>query len=138
MVNRFSLKARRASSLRAHKNLSSVDVLALRGGLDKRDLKCLAAAGALAELAGHRRQAYWAVAGIEPATPLTHAPAEEMQPQLLAPTEGQDPAADYASLGTLGRHPLALLRPHLQRQRLVSAAQLRNLPHGQSPAPPAW
>jgi len=39
--------------------------------------------------------------------------------------------ADYASLGlTLGRHPLALLRPHLQRQRLVTAAQLRGLPHG--------
>ena len=132
MVNGFSLEgAARLIAARAQKPFESVEDLALRGGLDKRDLKCLAAAGALAELAGHRRQAYWAVAGIEPATPLTDAPAEEMQPQLLAPTEGQDLVADYASLGlTLGRHPLALLRPHLQRQRLVSAAQLRNLPHG--------
>ena len=54
-----------------------------------------------------------------------------MQPQLLAPSEGQNLVADYASLGlTLGRHPLALLRPHLQRLRLVSAAELRELPHG--------
>ena len=132
MVNGFSLEgAARLTSARAQRPFESVEDLALRSGLDKRDLKCLAAAGALAELSGHRRLAFWQVAGIEPATPLTDAPIEDTQPQLIAPTEGQDLVADYASLGlTLGRHPLALLRPHLQRQRLVSAAQLRNLPHG--------
>jgi error-prone DNA polymerase len=132
MVNSFSLEgAARLTSARAHRPFASVEDLALRGGLERRDLKCLAAAGALAGLAGHRRQAWWEVAGIEPGTPLTDAPVEEMQPQLVAPTEGQDLVADYASLGlTLGRHPLALLRIDLQRQRLVSAAQLRDLPHG--------
>jgi len=39
--------------------------------------------------------------------------------------------ADYASLGlTLGRHPVALLRPRLDRLRMVTAAQLKQLPHG--------
>ena len=46
-------------------------------------------------------------------------------------TEGQNLAADYASVGlTLGRHPLALLRDVLRKQRLVTAAELRTFPHG--------
>jgi error-prone DNA polymerase len=132
MVNGLSLEgAARLTSARAQRPFASVEDLALRGCLERRDLKCLAAAGALAGLAGHRRQAWWEVAGIEPGTPLTDAPVEEMQPQLVAPSEGQDLVADYASLGlTLGRHPLALLRTDLQRQRLVSAAQLHDMPHG--------
>jgi error-prone DNA polymerase len=105
--------------------------MALRGGLEMRDLKCLAAAGALAALVGHRRQAYWEVAGIEQPTPLTSAPVEEVQPELLPLTEGQNLAADYASVGlTLGRHPLALLRDQLKRQRLITAQELRAFPHG--------
>ena len=110
---------------------ASVEDLARRGELEQRDLKVLAAAGALAGLAGHRRQAYWNVAGIEQDTPLALAAAEEMQPSLLPLTEGQDLAADYASVGlTLGRHPLALLRDTLRKQRLVTAAELRTFPHG--------
>ena len=132
MVNGLSLEgAARLTAARAHRRFDSVEDLALRSSLEKRDLKCLAAAGALARLAGHRRQAYWDVAGIEQGTPLTSAPVEEMQPQLLPLTEGQNLAADYASLGlTLGRHPLALLRNHLQKQRLVTAEALRTFPHG--------
>jgi error-prone DNA polymerase len=39
--------------------------------------------------------------------------------------------ADYASLGlTLGRHPLALLRNRLTKQRMISAADIRTLPDG--------
>jgi error-prone DNA polymerase len=50
---------------------------------------------------------------------------------LAAPSEAQDIVADYRSLGlTLGRHPIALLRPQLQRRRMVSTEQLRVLPHG--------
>ncbi len=123
--------AARLVAARGQKSFSDVNDLALRGGLGKRDLKCLAAAGALAALAGHRRQAYWDVAGIERGTPLTTAPVEKTPPHLIAPSEGQDLVADYASLGlTLGRHPLALLRHHLQSRRLVTAERLRRLPHG--------
>ena len=50
---------------------------------------------------------------------------------LAAPSEGEDIVADYANLGlTLGRHPLALLRARLRRQRMVTAAELKALPHG--------
>ena len=50
---------------------------------------------------------------------------------LAMPSEGEDIVADYASLGlTLGRHPLAMLRKTLQRQRMQTAEQLRALPHG--------
>ena len=39
--------------------------------------------------------------------------------------------ADYAALGlTLGRHPLALLRPRLARMRLAAAEEIRSLQHG--------
>jgi error-prone DNA polymerase len=56
---------------------------------------------------------------------------EETPPTLPAPTEAQDLVADYGRVGlTLGRHPLALLRRHLLRMRLSTAAQLRALPHG--------
>ncbi len=62
---------------------------------------------------------------------LAEAPIVEAQPVLVAPTEGENLVADYASLGlTLGRHPLALLRPHLRRQRMHTAAELKTLPHG--------
>jgi error-prone DNA polymerase len=132
MVNGLSREgAARLTEARELQPFDSVEDLAVRGGLDKRDLKCLAAAGALATLAGHRRQAYWNVAGIEQATPLALASSNEMQPELLPLTEGQNLAADYASLGlTLGRHPLALLRNDLRAQRLVTANELRSFPHG--------
>ncbi|MFN3544856.1 MAG: error-prone DNA polymerase [Thiobacillus sp.] len=132
MVNGFSLEgAARLTAARAQKPFTSVDDLATRSGLDPRDLKCLAAAGALKRLAGHRRQAYWDVAGIERPTPLVMGQVKEPQPDLFPLTEGQDLVADYASLGlTLGRHPLALLRSRLARERLVTAEALGRLPHG--------
>ncbi|MBS4096532.1 MAG: error-prone DNA polymerase [Sulfuricella sp.] len=118
------------AAARAQSDFTSVEDLAVRGGLEKRDLKCLAAAGALAKLAGDRRKAYWEVAGVEPGIPLS-APIQEAQPELLPPSEGQNLVADYASLGlTLGRHPLALLRERLQRQRMVTATELQAFPHG--------
>ena len=54
-------------------------------------------------------------------------PPEEPQtlPLLAPPTEGDAIVADYASLGlTLRRHPLALLRGHLARRRLLSAREI--------------
>jgi error-prone DNA polymerase len=132
MINGFSLEgAARLTAARAQKSFAGVDDLAARSGLDPRDLKSLAAAGALANLAGHRRQAYWDVAGIERANPLAMVRAEEPQPDLLPLTEGQSLVADYASLDlSLGRHPLALLRERLLRDRLLTAEALRRLPHG--------
>jgi len=115
---------------RAQGPIESVEDLA-RSGIDPRDLKCLAAAGALTRIAGHRRKAYWDVAGIERAMPLAMGHVAEPQPDLFPLTEGQDLVADYASIGlSLGRHPLALLRDRLQRERIVTSEELSGLPHG--------
>jgi DNA-directed DNA polymerase III PolC len=111
---------------------ASVDDLARRARLNAHDMQALAAAGALSGLSGHRRHALWDVAGVErmPAL-LDAAPITDGAPTLPAPSEGEDIVADYASLGlTLGRHPLALLRERLQRQRMVTATELKTLPHG--------
>jgi error-prone DNA polymerase len=98
--------------------------------LNRKDLRCLAAAGALQSLAGHRRLAHWTAAGAQRRAPLD-APAAERLPELPAPHEGEDIAADYASLGlTLGRHPLALLRDRLKKRKLINARELQELPHG--------
>ena len=114
-------------------SFESIDDLSKRAALNQSDLQRLAASGALASLAGHRRNAHWLAAGVQ-ALPLLlqDAPIHESPPQLPAPTEGQDIVADYTSTGlTLGRHPLALLRPRLKRMKLVTAAELALLPDGQ-------
>ena len=110
----------------------SVEDLLLGAKLSRKDMNALAAAGALESLAGHRRNAAWLVAGIEQRLPvLASAPIVESVPALAAPTEGQDVLADYASLGlTLGRHPLALLRPRLKKLSMITAEELRTAPTG--------
>jgi error-prone DNA polymerase len=98
--------------------------------LNRKELRCLAAAGALRSLAGHRRLAHWSAAGAGRRAPLDVAAAGR-SPQLAAPTEGQDIVADYASLGlTLGRHPLALLRGHLKKLQMTDARALQMLRSG--------
>jgi error-prone DNA polymerase len=124
--------AKRIVEARKRQPFQSTEELAHRAALDRRDLKCLAAAGALEALSGHRRYAYWQVAGIETGAPvLRGAPVAETAPVLSAPTEGENLVADYASTGlTLGRHPLALLRSRLARMRFVAADEIKLLPSG--------
>jgi error-prone DNA polymerase len=83
-----------------------------------------AALGAIAEPIAHRGKnaAPTCLAGDDEAGP----------PFLPVPTEGQEIAADYASLGlSLRRHPLALLRRHLHRRGLLPAAEVLQRGHGQ-------
>jgi error-prone DNA polymerase len=124
--------AERLAAARAAAPFTDAEDLARRAALDRRDMKALAAAGALANIAGHRRVAAWQVAGIEQMPPLLQGvPIQEALPLLAAPTEDENLVADYASLGlTLGRHPLALLREPLRRLRMATAAELRTLPDG--------
>lgn len=100
--------------------------LSERAGLGKDDLNALAAGGALLGIAGHRHRAAWEVAGTETLLPLLpKVRFAEGIPLLRAPTEGENVAADYASLGlTLGRHPLSLLREKLRRAQVVRAADI--------------
>ncbi|MFO1304406.1 MAG: error-prone DNA polymerase [Burkholderiales bacterium] len=117
---------------RASRPFAHVADLAHRARLDRGDLTALADAGALASLAGHRHNAVWDVAGVEKLPPiLAGATFDDTDPALPAPTEGQDIVADYRALGlTLGRHPLALIRPQLERKRLATAADIARTPHG--------
>ena len=120
---------RRIEAARREAEFRDVPDLARRAGLDRKAFKLLAAAGALAKLAGNRHQSYWAALGIEEAWGLGSASATEAHPLLARPTEGQDIVADYASVGfTLGRHPLALLREQLAKRKVVTAEQLWSLP----------
>ena len=104
---------------------SSQDLLE-RALLDRRELGLLASAGALQGLEGHRHKARWAVAGAErPDGLFTSMQRYEPTPLLQKPTEGQDLVADYQSTGlTLGRHPLQLIRQHLDRYHYQTAETL--------------
>jgi error-prone DNA polymerase len=124
--------AARLVAARCERAFASVADLAHRAKLDRRDLEALADAGALAALAGHRHDAVWNVAGVErlPAL-LAGSEFHEQAPALPVPTEGEDVTADYRRLGlTLGRHPVALLRPQLAAKRLLTSEAIRALPHG--------
>jgi error-prone DNA polymerase len=124
--------AERIVAARAAGVFRRVGELARRAGLGRRELAALAAAGSLAGIAGHRHRAGWAALGVEPALPLVPpAEREEGTPLLPAPTEGEDIVADYRALGfTLGRHPVALLRPRLTADGWLAAAEVAALPDG--------
>ena len=125
---------KRIAAARGSRPFDDVADLVRRAELNRHDIEALAAAGALAQLSGHRRRALWDVSGIERMPPLlADASIAETAPMLTPPDEGENIIADYASLGlTLGRHPLALLRHRLQRQRMLTAAELQALPHGRA------
>jgi error-prone DNA polymerase len=115
----------------ARRRVSFADVadLAARCALGKRDLDQLAAADALRSLAGHRRQAAWAVAdsgrrAIQ-GDLFAGLPAPEAVVELAAPTLADNLVADYRQLGhSLRPHPLTLLREHLAARRFLSAGEL--------------
>jgi error-prone DNA polymerase len=124
--------AQRIVNARAIRAFANVADLAERAALDRGDLNALARAGALQSLSGHRRDAAWQVGGIERTLPLLDASTGRETPvALAAPSEAQDIVADYQSLGvSLRRHPLELLRPNLQRRRLLDAVRIQQLAHG--------
>ena len=111
---------------------TSTEDLALRARLSQQDLQALAAADALASLSGHRRQQMWDAAAQHAAPALLRdVPVHEAPLALPAAPEGEEILFDYAATGlTLRRHPLALLRPRLDRWRLLTALQLNAVPHG--------
>ncbi|HEY5581741.1 MAG TPA: OB-fold nucleic acid binding domain-containing protein, partial [Rhodoferax sp.] len=124
--------AQRIVSARLAAPFSSTEDLALRCALDVGDLKALASADALKSLSGHRRQQVWDAAAQQSAPGLLRAvPVAEDALLLPAASEGEEVIFDYAALGlTLRRHPLSLLREQLSKMRLLTAAQLRDLPNG--------
>jgi error-prone DNA polymerase len=113
----------RIEEARAIRAFSDTADLALRAQLTRHDLQMLASANVLEALTGNRRQALWqAVVSEADKGLLRQAPVREDAVPLEAPSEGENIVADYYSLGlTLGRHPLALLRPMLSAKRFLPA-----------------
>ena len=124
---------RRIVAERRSGGYTQVQQLLERVGLDQRELGVLASSGALRPLSGDRYRARWAVSGIEKPMPLFPSLDRfEATPLLRRPTEGQNIVADYQSTGlTLERHPICLLRRHLDRYRYISAQQLPGVGNGQ-------
>jgi error-prone DNA polymerase len=129
------------------KPLTDVQDLTTRAKLDRHDLAVLAEAAALRSLAGHRHRARWEIAASEKPVeglPLGGQSKHGFSPQVKShfysdpdfvsirpPSQVDDTRADYASTGlTLGRHPIALLRPVLRRRRAITARELHVLAHG--------
>jgi error-prone DNA polymerase len=124
--------AERIENSRAIRQFTTVSDLARRAQLDRHDLQVLAAANALSSLAGNRREALWqSVAAVPDKDMLAIAKVEDETPELGAPSEADDIVGDYQSMGlTLGRHPLALLRPQLLENRLMPASILHTYRNG--------
>lgn len=111
---------------------ASTQELALVARLERHHLQTLAAADALHSLSGHRRQQAWDAAAQLRAPPLLRdAPVEEAPLDMPEAEEGEEILFDYAATGfTLRRHPLALLRPRLDRWRLRTTLQLQSAGDG--------
>lgn len=117
-------------------SFASVQDLLTRTGLNKKDSESLAAADALNKLSGDRHRAFWTVAGADKPLSLSsnRAGSQALSIEdsdfgvdvlLPVPSEANNIMADYASTGlTLRRHPVALLRPHLDLYRVTSAGSL--------------
>jgi error-prone DNA polymerase len=124
---------KRIVEARIEREFDNVEDLAMRAQLNSFELEALAASGALATLAGHRHQAGWEALGVETRRTQMLKPARFPEPriELVPPTEGADIVADYERLGlTLGRHPLALLRPRLAKMKMRTSIELQTTPSG--------
>lgn len=134
MIKGLSEEAgRRIVAERGSVDYGQVQQLLERVNLDRRELGLLATSGALRPLSGDRYKARWAVCGAEKPLPLFPSMDRyEATPLLKKPSEGQNVVADYQSLGlTLERHPICLLRRHLDRYRYLPARQLPCMKTGQ-------
>jgi error-prone DNA polymerase len=132
-VKGIGLKAAiRIVEARSTADFESTADLAKRALLNTLEMRALAHADALRDLAGHRREALWAAASHTRQSDLMrNAPIRETLPAIAAAPEGEEIRADYASIElTLRRHPLALLRPKLAAMKLSSAKELDDYPAG--------
>ena len=122
--------------IEASQPFRDIDDLHRRAALDDHDMTCLARAGALEALSGHRYQAHWDAAGVDHPSALAKA-AQATTPYhtavaLEGPAEGEEMLANYRYLGlTLGPHPMALLRGEPEFRRCRTAKELQGFCQGQ-------
>jgi len=124
---------------RGERHFSSVQELVSRSGISKGDMESLAAADALRSISGDRYRAFWQAAGSE-ACPDTNRSNAQLNfysdsdmakdnfgadVMLPVPSEGMNILADYSTTSlTLRRHPMALLRKHLDQYSATTAKGL--------------
>jgi len=119
------------SAARTRRAFTDLQDLRQRAGLDEKACKALAEADALKGLVGHRHQARWSVAGLERRRPLLPGSPEEDGIDLPMPRIGEEILSDYRATGlSLASHPMALLRPQLDAQRIKGSRDLRETRHG--------
>lgn len=120
---------------------ASVEDAAMRAGLGRKALTALAEADIFAGLAPSRPRAHWAALATDSKArkelplfaasegPLIHEPDARMPEE----SPGQAVVHDYQAIGlTLRQHPLALLRPTLERLGLSDTRRFRMARQGQS------
>jgi error-prone DNA polymerase len=109
--------------------------------LSKSDLRMLATVGALNPIsaqcgtAAHRRDALWQIQKYGSRVPaLLDGSVDQDQPSPLKRMDTEERLiADYHGTGmTIGPHPMAYRRQELRRMGIVSASELRKLPHNRS------
>jgi len=129
-----SAAAERIVAARTERPFAHPQDLALRAALSQSEMQLLAAADALASLAGHRRQQVWQASALHALPPLLRDAARpEEQLELPAAREDEEVLWDYRSTGlTLRSHPLAILRERLAERGLRHAAELARYPSGRS------
>lgn len=125
--------AERISHARQQAVFHDIQDLARRAQLNRADLEALADGNALVGLTGNRHQALWqAVAAVPDKDLLKPTTLAEAPAQLSIPSEAQEILRDYHSTGlTLQRHPIALLRPRLLKQRFLPSDVLHTFQNKQ-------
>jgi error-prone DNA polymerase len=111
----------------------SIDQFKQTTGLSRKVLRRLAEADAFASLGLTRREALWEVMKLgDEQMPLYSALSSPGRGSLLPKMPlGQQVNTDYATVGlSLRAHPLALVRDVLKSQRIITAVELNQLPHG--------
>jgi error-prone DNA polymerase len=130
-----NVDAGRIIAARAERPFASIEDVWRRSGVPVAALEKLADADAFAGLGLDRRQALWQVRGLgEAPLPLfaaadarEHEPAVALRPM----TEGKEVVEDYRSIQlSLRAHPLAFLRPELERRGIVRCSDLSRIKDG--------
>ena len=113
---------------------TTIQELAVRTGLDQGSLKSLADANAFASICPDRHRSHWQLLDSKNSSKLfPESNDDAVDIMLPRPSEQQSIFADYASTGlSLGRHPLALLRPQLSEMAALKAEELWQLKTGES------
>ena len=123
------------------KGYESVHDLWLRSGLDKASLERLADADGFGSIGLSRRQALWAVRGLEVKNALNRAPLFEIaeradlrpepQAQLPLMLAGEEVIEDYRHLSlSLKAHPVSFLREEFRSMGITRSVDLLNVKNG--------